>query len=361
MNAPAPAVAALPAQVLRTYKRLVQYLHEEDVRVGDRLPPQADLRRLLGKNNYTLGAAMQALVNQGVLARKTGAGTVVTDLAAIGKVPWSVGVATIEAPVDGELSVFANLTLRVQTRLNRLGCRCVCYSHPVSTAQDRLRMFGLLERDLEDELLDGLVMLTILDPNEWAGLRARRIPVVHLPFWEKAPCGVIIDRRELTRQASQRFTRMGCRRLGIVSVDSGVVGTGSRDAGPNGHCPEFLDGRFGIAGGERVGNELLARPAAKRPDALIVLDDYIALGLTNVLARDNAYRPQIAVQVHRQLPLRYALPVHAYAIDLERLVDQAIDLLRNRLLRPTAPDTLEMAKAQLLTDDFAFASTVTVQ
>ncbi len=367
MTVPTTTLHALPAQVLRTCKRLVQYIYEHDLEAGDRLPPQAELRRLLGKNNYTLGSAMQALASQGVVARKTCVGTVIRDLDAIGAIPWSVGVATVEAPLDGELSVFANLTLRVQTTLNRLGCRCLAYSCPAGKEVDRLRLFGLLRHDVEDQQLDGLVMLTMLAQDEWAMLREARIPIVHLPFWEGAPGGVVLDELSLVHEAMGLLAGLGCRRFGVISVhqpDSrprflAGLEQGLADAGRSDADGEWLDGRFGMAAGERVARQLLARPKAQRPDGLIVLDDYVALGLTNVLAQEAGYRPSIVAAVNRQLPLRFALPVYRYLIDLDDMAHRAVKLLQRRLLRPGQADELELAKGELITSTACLTATLT--
>lgn len=340
--------APMPAQVMKTYKRLVQYFHQRGLGEGDRLPPQSELRQLLGKNNYTLSAAMGALADRGVLARKTGVGTVIHSLAPLGDVPWSLGVATLEAPAQGECSVFGDLTLRLLTACSRRGWRCSTYCRDMRNAEPaRLDYFPVLAQDLAEGSLDGLVLLTTLAPADWASVRAQGLPLLHLPFWSEAPCGLLVDEAAMVRHAVAALAARGCRRFGLASVmvpDSDTrcwraFGKALATAGLGAGRGEWLDARFGSNGGRRIAAKLLARPPAERPDAVIVLDDYVGLGLAAALREaGGAESVALAVLVHRQRPLSFALPVYGYAIDLADLVDRAVAAMHTRLRQPDLPE-----------------------
>jgi DNA-binding LacI/PurR family transcriptional regulator len=347
-----PADAApLPAQVMKTYKRLVQYFHQRGLGEGDRLPPQSELRQLLGKNNYTLSAAMQALVARGVLARKAGVGTVIRSLAPLGNVPWSLGVATLEAPAQGECSVFGDLTLRLLTACSRRGWRCTTYCRDMRNAEPaRLDYFPVLAQDLAEGNLDGLVLLTTLAAPDWAAVRAHGVPLMHLLIWADAPCGLVIDEAAMVRQAVQTFAALGCRRFALASVtvpDSDcrpwrALGQSLGQAGLPTGAGEWLDARFGSGGGRRIATQLLARRPTERPDAVIVFDDYVGLGLAAALREaGSAYRPAIAVLVHRQRPLSFALPVYGHALDLAEMVERTAAAMQRRLLQPDLPEQVE--------------------
>lgn len=59
--------------------QLREMIQQGDLRLGDRLPPERDLAKLLGVSRPTLRAGIRSLVAMGVLQSKQGAGTFVVD------------------------------------------------------------------------------------------------------------------------------------------------------------------------------------------------------------------------------------------------------------------------------------------
>src|SRR5262250_3361330 len=59
--------------------RLREMIHSGELNLGDRLPPERDLAKLLGVSRPTLRAGIRSLAAHGVLQSRQGAGTFVVD------------------------------------------------------------------------------------------------------------------------------------------------------------------------------------------------------------------------------------------------------------------------------------------
>src|SRR5690625_4224160 len=103
-------------------KRLIQYIHEHHLDVGDVLPPQEQLRQQIGFGHATLSRAMALLVDCGMITRKSRVGTVVENRAATIPDLWTVGVPVFSHEKPNDL--FIDTLLRcLQGELTQVGCR----------------------------------------------------------------------------------------------------------------------------------------------------------------------------------------------------------------------------------------------
>ncbi|MCX5661602.1 MAG: substrate-binding domain-containing protein [Planctomycetota bacterium] len=352
-------------QTWRAYKRLLQFMHGRSMKPGDKMPAQAELRRLLGLNNSTLSGAMRRLVSQGVVSRKRRVGTVVANIADAPAVAWSVGVATFPAPAHGPDSFFAELAIRIQTALARARCRCISYMlfrrmspHPFT------EFFGLAE-DIADSNLDGLICLTPLRLSDWRSAVRRGIAICHTPHWEEATCGVLIDQGSLVEQAIPQLMARGCKSIALVTFGRADVTSprafhAFRRAAAAAGIPEsraqlITATDWSSEGGRLLATELRSRPEKQRPQGLIVLDDYTALGLTQALQVSGDYHPRIALQANHQLPLIFPRPVLRFETDVEELATHSVDMLLRRMQNPTRPEQVEWLPTRLAEADAAVA------
>lgn len=336
-------LSAGPTQTGRARKAIVRYVHAHGLKPGDRLPSQAELRRLLGFSNDTLLAAMGALVRAGGLRRRSGWGTGICDLDALSKTCWTVGIAGLVAPDSGPVAFYGALLHRLLSRLARAGCRCNTYFRGEQAHwPHRLSDFPGLEEDAEGGAIDALLAITSLDLRQCRALERRGLPVCHTGFWEEMPHATIVDMRAMLRDAAEVLAARGIRRLAVLHPDPAHWLATVRDqpvAGRAGVPSMLRTGEALVApasqgAGSAVVRQLLARPPSRRPGALVCTDDFTALEVTQALAGQSGYRPLVAVMTTRQLPIPFALPVIRFELDLDELADRGVQKLQKLLLNP---------------------------
>lgn len=363
-----PAVSANMAQLspasLRAYKRIVQYIHKHQLAAGQAIPPQQELRLGMKLTNDALTRAMALLCKQGALERKTRLGTRVVDITQACHIRWTLGLANIAAPQIGPLSTFTTLSHHVQVAAARRNWNVQTFYRFNQTQEiPKLNEFGELENQLTDRTgeraIDGLVLLTPLERTQWANLVESDIPLMHGPFWEQAPCGVVTDQRSLTSQAVQLLAQARCTKFGVVvgydnpkAFDRHAQGLahGLAQLQPRPVQSQTLSHGSSIEGGQNIARDLLQMSTDKRPDALIVLDDYIALGVTQVLAttpdsNGKLYHPKLAVQTNREVLQNYHLPVHRFEVNLSDIANRLVEGMHERMLNPSTPQAVKFVPA----------------
>lgn len=349
-------------QVSRTCKALARLIFSRNLRPGDRLPNQTELRDLLHASNDTLSMAMRTLVQKGVLTRRNRAGTVLVNPAPLLQLNWTVGVGALLAPESGPSAVYASLLTHVLAGLFHAGCRCDTYFRRENPCWPlhHLDDFAGLREDADSGRLDALVLLTTLAREEWRALTERGIVVAHIGNWLGAPAGAVIDWYGFVAEAWRDLLAQNCRQVLLVDGHMGdwphcsalefttpatpAVAWFRAPLPTMLPVPPLAEGALthaGAAAGRLVACELLARPPPERPDGVIATDDYAAKGMTEVLVEQEDYRPRLAVMTNRTLPLHFALPVTAYELDPAELCVRGLASLLQRLRNPAEPECLQ--------------------
>lgn len=331
-------------QVGAVARELTRLIHGEALLPGDLLPSQKTLREEQGFHNNTLNAAMQLLVDSGVVRRKPRSGTAVVDPQ--GMVPglWRVGLGLM--PAVAEEMFYAQLTHLLHSKLQAAGASVQTFmlvdDAPKQAAG--FRHFPGLMEVCEKGGLDGFVTSLRVDGEDWQTWHERGLEMVTVGAWEETPAGVIIEHWPMVTKAVGLLRARGCERLAVVAAGEPHPGYGlfwdafrkaCCEAGLSGDAARGLYGGAGPVGGWRVADQLLDMPEDERPDGLIVLEDRIATGLTAVLAPHSAsYCPQIAVQTNLQAQLAFAMPVIHFEVDVDQLAERAVVMLMARLRNP---------------------------
>jgi DNA-binding LacI/PurR family transcriptional regulator len=184
-----------------------------------------------------------------------------------------------------------------------------------------------------------------------------KIPVCHVLGPEDADFGVVCESSAMAGEAATGLIRGGCRRLGLVLTgispgDPGEIWRKFRRAlrARGVPCPEdrLLVAGEGREAGFRLADQLLSLPEGERPDGLVVMDDHVGAGLTAGLHARGDFRPALAVQVNRQTPEEFLLPVMRYENDLELLARLTVEKLVEWLLDPARPQTILKVRPRLL-------------
>ena len=321
---------------------LLSWIRDHHLGTGDQLPPHSFLCKKLRIGGVTLSLAMAMLVESGLLHRKRRVGTIIADMEAIPPKIWNVGVASFVVSGQGSGSYFAEVTHRLLAELGTAGLRTHAHILPSKSESTppNLNQYTELLHELHSQSIDALITATEIDTarliREYPKISQRAIVYIGVePTWQN---NVLIDQHAMSRQAVSILNKLGCKKLGVVSI-SGFqkqatpppfwkgFQAGLADVGLNTKSGESLHAGFGFAGARIIAKEPLERRPADRPDGLIIVDDWIALGLTSILKQTSDYRPQIVVQTNRQAALTFSLPVIQLEVDIDQLVRSAVSMV----------------------------------
>lgn len=328
--------------VERCRRDIIQLICTSGLREGEQLPPQSALCARFQMGNRTLSEAMLSLVDMGLLSRKTRTGTVIADLTALERMPWTIGVSSINAPDYGQLAFFAILHHQIISQLARANCRGVTFfRNEQFHSPHQIKDFPGLSQACDGHQIDGLILQTNLNRNEWNGLTRQGIAVSHVGPIATVASGIVIDYAGFVTEATKVLQQRGCRHI-VIADNLLLPDLKTICAAGEGGRIERLCGGSELQGGRELGQELLRRPHSERPHGVLVIDDHVAMGLAEVLKQtDTHYRPQIACVTNRQLPLSYALPVMEWKLDVQELADLAVSHIRSKLLGRVAADEVQ--------------------
>lgn len=340
-------------QVERTCKAILRTIWAQGLGPGERLPNHRDLVVSLGISNNTLDAAMRRLVETGVITRRPKIGTVVLDAEAFTEPLWRVGVLENFDDMRTASPYWSLLGAFVQHDLANAGCWPRLFFHRVRGASPPLKIddYRALREEVDRGRLDGAVCLGSMDMNDWHGV-ADGLPLCG--FHEKLDCGVVVDGTAWRRAAREIFSRAGCRRIGDfeggddhdgfpIRLDNGesILVSHPRPAG----SPRAV---FHMDVGRAAAQTLLRLPKSRRPDGLLLQDDYLAAGFTQQLRESEGYRPSLAVLTHIQNPLPYALPILQFEVDISEMSRLCVAILLARLRNPTLPGHVDSVVPRLV-------------
>ena len=356
-NAVAPT---MDSQVAKACKRIVRHLHSRSLKTGAKLPIQAEFRQMTEFGNVTLSAAMRILVEAGVLTRKTKRGTVVADPDARVRNLWTVGLTLSEALYQAPF--YSQLVAFLQSYLQKTDCRSRLYLGAGERSGDvPFSYFQGLENDLAAGRLDAVISLRVIEAASWAQVRSLGVVLVYVGAEETLPCAVLIEQQTMVRQAVALLARQGCRRLAVVGHESPRPGLRYYwDGFQEGLAAAGLPATAGesvicgpveaMGGGKQIASALLARAPDQRPDGVIIVDDWLAVGMTAVFREAGGYAPRMVVQCAQQAPLAFALPVTRFLVDVEALAIRGVELARTRLRDPAQPERVLFLSQQLVDD-----------
>lgn len=331
------------------------YLHEHELKAGDKLPTHAELVKRLKVCHDTLNTAMKWLVEEGILSRRQRLGTVVAQPypSHPRRAFWQVGIVAPPLTSSYFISVLIHC---IHRHLGLRGFSDRTYMLSVNAApscevtERHPEDFSGLVDDLENGVLNALITP--------ARLVTDKVPVCGAAS-QHGHFGVTIDHRLFAREAVEELRAAGHRCI-VAAVSHPQDSFGHEfTRGVNevrqdlglGQELESVICSSGIEHGHRLARELLARPRSRRVDAVIIKDDITAQACANVLASEGGSQIAMAVQTNLQIPISFAMPVLRFALDVDELAEKSVDVLLEKLLRPSrTPRSLSVA-ARLLAPD----------
>lgn len=346
----------LPAgksQVTAACKQIARLIARKGLRVGDLLPSQPELRRLLGFSNCTLAPAMRLLVEMGLITRRPRHGTLIRDLEPLKRLTWTVGVVTLDTPISGPGAAHALVLHALQSQLARHRCTChVYFRHANPHWPHLIEDFSGLGEDITEHAIDGLIILDEMDVTSRAAFDRAGIPAVECGFFSSSMAyAILLDYPTMISEAAAKLLDRGVRKLALIGSNPGTAVSGEMVRHAAGSKPgvatELIPANPGREAGEAVAMALLQRPADHRPDGLIFVDDFTAVGAVQALAAHSDYRPCVATLVNKQLPQSWAFPVIRFENDLQEVAARGVRMLCEAMLNPDLTPCQERLPARL--------------
>lgn len=341
------------SQVSAACKRIVRHICTRGLVAGDPIPSERELRRLYGFSNCTLTPAMKILVDLGLIERRARSMTRVLSLDPLHRLTWTVGVVTLDTPISGPGAAHALVLHSLQSQLARRRCVCHVYFRDANPHwPHRIGDFPGLAEDIAEHAIDGLITLDEMDVSSRETFGRAGIPALECGYFSSVmPSAILLDYRAMISGAAAQLLSRGARQVALVG--SNPEETVSREImrhvveGTSGVQAEMIPANPGQGAGEAVARALLQRPAEHRPDGLIFVDDFTAVGAVQTLAEHPGYRPRVATLVNKQLPQAWPWPVIRFENDLEEVAARGVRMLCEAMLNPSLPPHQERVQVKL--------------
>jgi len=317
---------------LSAHRQISEQLRQEILQgkfaPGARLPNASDLAEVWGVSSFTVHNALVALVKEGLLFRRPGAGTFVAEkLRKLTCVAVYFGRNISTAPAT---LIYHHLHHALCKKLGdqQIAVQAFIDSRPEDSQTEP---YEPLLRAIENNEVQGLICL-FFNQFDIVGLKKLPIPTV---FYSrlKIPNKVTYDMRQFFEVSLEQLRSQGCRSVGLISAV-----TPSRD-GKN-YAPfssEFLTlaPRYGLetrdewihapqtelAGEqmEQFGYDRFQKlwSGSSRPDGLIVWPDVLARGVAWAIGEGRVSVPEeLRVVFHRNEKMKFLCPFPASWMEL---------------------------------------------
>lgn len=331
-----PSATGLPRRVESARNALITYIHDRQLKNGDRLPPYAKLRAEFGFGSQTIAAAVDSLCRLGVLEVRDKVGLFVADPSGGHLTGRTIAVAVRRLSGSAYAATLAGFIQKLLTERN---CRCVTFyqnSDPLDSPAPELDEFPGMEQALSENRCDGIITLCPLAPASQMKLASLHLPCCFIGDDDAVtmPLSVVIEVNRFIQEAISALQDSGCRNIIQICTSEEQLKLRRQ---------KNIASMVGVSydGGALIADKLLAMPSGKRPEGIVCDDDTVVSGLLAQLISsqlpDIAYLPRIATIIHGELQEKYPSDrMVLFRQDIEEYATLAVDLLLS-VLRGTAP------------------------
>ena len=325
-------------------KQLISLIREDELKIGDQLPPQAELRKKLGAGSHTIQRAIETLATAGIFEVRPHKGVFIKQLETDGFIGHEIGLVCMWRTF---YPAAASLMQCLQLQMHSNACQCKLFlrNFPEMTRVDSLSYFDGLKRCIEQKQIQGLITTVSFDEETWAFFRKHNLPVVSLgtaAFNAGFKVSGGVRPEELFRQAKKR----GFRRPAVIHSGFPVTDEVRKAFTENSRLPQDLYCRILSPeiesadcprdwSGElkNILHEFAALPKNRQPDVLMIPDDIITSmvhrGLLKMHLDGCNWNPYFIYQTVRQVPILPDGSIRGdyYEYDIMRQAEAAVKLL----------------------------------
>ncbi len=318
---------------------------------GEQLPCHTELAAATGVGASTLQKALSWLTSEGVLVRHRQRGTFVAEISRAAAGGW-IAVIT-RAMFDPQMSRFDFQAARaVVDTLADAGMSFRFYHNqyiPGGPHADRQDVDPRLCEDAEAGRVRGVIVIgtvPVNHPEFRELLKNSQVPLVETSGRsEETPFVVEFDRCAFMKQAVALAAQRGRRRLGLIETPGYILhgrdpllGTFIQATASAGlevvtNWVRQIEWPPGTVKGVEIFNALRTQPGPT-PDALIITDEYVALGVAQAALAANVAVPGelwLTTSVTIGADIAYPVPMATFGFSADQLMRQSWTMLQARM------------------------------
>ena len=341
-------------------REIVNYITDHRLTVGNRIPTQAELRKLLGVGNAVISRAIQALTEDGILESKSRSGVIVRSTEVEGYGGRNIGIIFHH---DMEYTVAASMMQALSIILNQRACSLTLFVKGDKERKDvyHLKEFRGVERAIQNCEIDGLFTMVFLDEESEEFCRKRNLPLCCVGFQKKKPeIGSVRFKISLT-EVLERVHQKGFRRPMLIYMGHPYAQNARKNFMKCAHLFDFgrkkaedycqliredasapWDLEENMNKVTDLVHRLIKSRKEDRPDILVILDDIIA-GWVGLELQCSDWNPEILHSEHLQIGSSWPLRTRGdyYECDIKELAMTAADLLLS-MIKGSPPENIHV-------------------
>ena len=325
-------------------KQLISLIREDELKVGDQLPRQAELRKKLGVGSNTIQRAIETLATAGIFVVRPHKGVFIKQLETNGFTCHEIGLVCMWRTFSPSA---ASLMQCLQLQMHSKACQCKLFlrNFPEMTRIDSLSYFDGLKRCIEQKQIQGLISTVSFNEEAWAFFRKHDLPVVSLcsaAFNAGFKVSGEVDLDDMFEQSRER----GFRRPAVIFCGFPVTAQTRKkferncSLDPKIYCRsltlemEVEDLPYRWTGDlYKILHQFASLPKNRQPDVLLIPDDIITSiahrELLKMQLNGSSWNPYFIYQTVRQVPILPAGGIRGDYFELDNMkqAETAVRLL----------------------------------
>jgi DNA-binding LacI/PurR family transcriptional regulator len=330
-------------QVVKAYRMILRHIRASGFHAGDLITSQPELCQMLNFSNDTLSKAMKCLVDDGVLERRKRVGTMLLDMSKARLSEHVVVLATVPHTTLPREPYYGHLLCALEGYIREfLGAKIHIVIHqkdPQLSTPWPVSTFPELEALVQNGEADAVICPIGVSTLDVERFKKIGVPWLHVGSDEGVEFGSVIDQEKMVDQACQMMSTRGCKQIAMVCRKTDKNDDVSQLRFMHAYKRASIDYGFktmklvvaddiSLEDGREVARHLLKVPEGRRPDGLIVINDMLTAGMTDVFRDESSYQPHIAVQANIPGSLIFGVPVIRFDVDVYELARLVVEQLR---------------------------------
>lgn len=336
---------------------LICHITDMRLKPGDKLPSQNALREHLKVGAFTIQRAINALRSDGILETKPNKGVFVCNVDVNGYVGREIGLVSMWRTFSPSV---ASLMQCLQLQLHKQACQCKLFlrNSDQMTEVDSLSFFDGLKRCIECKRIQGLITTVSFDQAAWDFFREQGLPVISLGT-ASSNAGCKVQAGNILPKAFALASERGFRNPALLH--SGYPFTQEIKSAFSALCKMPVDAYCRFSFPEmtvedapreraqvihRILDDFLAIPPSRRPDVLIIPDDFITVTVNQYLMQKRLagcpWKPHLIYWTNKQIPIFQAGDIAGdyFEYDIMKTAEKAVSLMLDVIRGKTKSETV---------------------